>query len=390
MKIDNLKKVHLVGILGSGLSALAKAFKSRGIEVSGSDIALSGHEKENVPKDVNCLVYTVAAHLDNPEIQYAKELGIPVFSYPEMLGYISKNLFTIAIAGTHGKTTTTNMIGKILTDAGLDPLVIAGGAMQNGNNSMYGKGKYFVVEACEYRRSFLNLRPDIAIITNIDNDHLDYYKNIEEIKNAFDEFVNNLKDGGKVIRNFENNEYQKLLKLKIPGEHNVKNAMKALGAALELGISGEMAIKSLNNFSGVKRRFEFKGKNKNGALIFDDYAHHPTEVGATLRAAKEKYPDLKLLVFFQPHLYSRARDHLEQFAEKLKIADEVVLLPIYASREKFDPTITSADLALKINQTDGNAKVMSIAEATEFIKTLPPSSLALTMGAGDVYKIWGT
>jgi UDP-N-acetylmuramate--alanine ligase len=269
-----------------------------------------------------------------------------------------------------------------LTDAGLDPLVIAGGVMQGGGD-MYGEGKYFVVEACEYRRSFLNIHPNIAIITNIDNDHLDYYKNLEDIENAFNEFVGNLKEGGKVIRDFQNPEYEKKLNLKIPGRHNIKNAMKALMAALELGIPAEKAIESLNSFPGVERRFEFKGKNGNGALIFDDYAHHPAEVEATLLGAKAKYPDLKLFVFFQPHLYSRTRDHLNDFAESLKIADEVILLPIFASREKFDPLIKSEDLARLVN-----GKVMKMEEAAEFIKNLPSNSLAITMGAGDVYKIW--
>ncbi|MEK7062815.1 MAG: Mur ligase family protein, partial [Patescibacteria group bacterium] len=181
--INNFKKVHLVGVQGSGLSSLAKAFESRGIMVSGSDTNLVGHKKENVPNNADCLIYTVAAEANNPEILRAKELRIPTFSYPEILGQISQTLFTIAIAGTHGKTTTTNMIGKILTDMDLDPLVIAGSPMQDGRD-MYGKGKYFVVEACEYKRSFLNIHPDIAIITNIDNDHLDYYKNRGDIENA--------------------------------------------------------------------------------------------------------------------------------------------------------------------------------------------------------------
>lgn len=379
--MNDLKKVHLVGIKGSGLSALAKAFESKGIQVSGSD---GDHKKENVPQDTECLIYTVAAKEDNPEILYAKELGIEVFSYPEMLGIISKQMFTIAVAGTHGKTTTTNMIGKILTDSGLDPLVIAGAPLQTGDN-MNGRGNYFVVEACEYRRSFLNIHPDIAVITNIDNDHLDYYKDLDDIKSAFDQFVSNLKPGGLVVKGFKNDQYQKLLKLKIPGEHNVKNALLALRVAEILKIPIDTAILSLNQFSGAERRFEFKGKTESGALVFDDYAHHPSEIEATLLGAREKYPNLRLVVFFQPHLYSRTKEHLPDFAQKLKIADEVILLPIFASREKYDPSIKSEDLRDKIGL---QAKAMSMEEASLYLKNLPANTIALTMGAGDVYKIW--
>jgi UDP-N-acetylmuramate--alanine ligase len=386
MNINSFKKVHMVGIKGSGLSSLANVFRSRGIEVTGSDMQLSGHRKENVSIEADCLVCTVAVTADNPEIAYAKEKGIPVFSYPEMLGLISETLFTVAIAGTHGKTTTTNMVGKILTDAGLAPLVIAGGAMQD-RKSMCGNGKYFVVEACEYRRSFLNIHPDIAIITNIDDDHLDYYKNREDIENAFSEFVGNLKKGGIIIRDFQNSEYENKLELKIPGEHNLKNALNALGAALELGVDAEVAIESLNNFSGVERRFEFKGKNKNMALVFDDYAHHPTEIKATISAAREAYPNSRLSIFFQPHLYSRTRQLFENFEAELCSADEIILLPIFASREAFDPTITSGVLALAINKRGGNAKVMSADEAVRYASTINSDSVIMTVGAGDVTKM---
>lgn len=385
--LQSLKKVHLVGIRGSGMSALAKALTSRGIEVTGSDIQISGHKAENVPEDIDCLIYTVAADNSNPEILRARESQIKTLSYPEFLGELSKNMYTIAVSGTHGKTTTANMIGKILKDAGLRPLVIVGASLQNEDYGVDESGeKYLVIEACEYRRSFLHIYPDIIVITNIDNDHLDYYKDMADIELAFKEFTSNLKEGGVVITDFQNPEYQKMLQLKIPGAHNVKNALNALAATLKVGVPLPVVIKSLNSFSGAERRFEFKGKSKKGSLVFDDYAHHPTEVEATLSASKEKYPDLKLVVVFQPHLYSRTKEHLEKFADKLNIANEVILLPIYAAREKLDLSIKSEDIANKINTVSGDAKVMSMEEAIKHCSQIG-NSIIITMGAGDVYKV---
>lgn len=385
MDWKNIKKVHMVGIKGSGLSALAAAFRSRNIEVTGSDSQIGGHKAENVPENIDCLVYTVATDANNPEILRAKELGIPLYSYPEILGLISKNMKTIAVAGTHGKTTTTNMIGKILTDTGFSPLVISGAPLQDGRY-MFGQGQYFVVEACEYKRSFLNIIPDIIVITNIDEDHLDYYKDRADIEKAFDEFTSNLKPGGKIIRE-DAEEFRSKLNLKSPGEHNIQNALKAIAVALEIGIDAKETVTSLNSFPGAKRRFEYKGKNSNGALIFDDYAHHPTEVAATIAGAKEKYSDKKLAIIFQPHLYSRTKEHFKDFVIELTKADEVLLLPIYAAREQSDNLIKSESLAEEINKLGGKAYIVDREKASQYIKNAGGDFIVTTMGAGDVNKI---
>lgn len=385
MDWENIKKVHMVGIKGSGLSTLAAAFRSRDIKVTGSDSQIGGHKAENVPESADCMIYTVAIDMNNPEILRAKELGIPLYSYPEMLGLISKNMKTIAVAGTHGKTTTTNMIGKILTDNGFSPLVIAGASLQDGSY-MFGQGQYFVVEACEYKRSFLNIIPDIIVITNIDEDHLDYYKDRADIEKAFEEFTNNLKHGGKIIRKGAE-EFRSQLNLKSPGEHNIQNALKAVAVALEIGIDAKEAVTSLNSFPGAERRFEYKGKNPNGALIFDDYAHHPTEVAATIAGAKEKYSDKKIAIIFQPHLYSRTKEHFENFVRELTKTDEVLLLPIYAAREQFDNSIKSEGLAEKINKLGGKANVVNKEKASQYIQNASGDFVIITMGAGDVNKI---
>lgn len=423
MDLKKYNNVHFIGIGGIGVSAIARMMILEGKKISGSDVkeseiteelALSGatifvgHEKENIG-DVDLVVYTVAVNNNNPELVSAKERGITCLSYPEVLGLISKNKKTIAISGTHGKTTTTAMIAKIFMDAKKDPTVVVGSKLleestHGRSNFVAGRGEYFVVEACEYRRSFLNINPTIGVITNIDNDHLDYYKDLEDIKSAFMSFVELIPREGVLVcdrgderlidivnkttstvvdyMDFYDNEIEML----VLGEHNRKNAAVALAVANVAGIDISMAKKSLKEFKGTWRRFEYKGKTENEALVYDDYGHHPTEVVATLSGAREKFQDKKITVVFQPHLYSRTKLLLNDFANAFNDANEILLAPIYAAREQFDESIKSEMLALKIGN---KAKAFtSLLEIEDYLKgSLKDGDILITMGAGDIFKV---
>ncbi len=417
------KKVHFIGIGGIGISAIARMFLLEGKKVSGSDVSESkvtkelrdlgadikiGHSAKNLPQNIDFVIYTIAINKDNPELMEAQKNKMACLTYPQSLREISKNKFTIAVSGTHGKTTTTAMIAKIMMDAGLDPTVIVGSFLKGyESNFIAGKSNYLVVEACEYRKSFLNIKPTIAVITNIDNDHLDFYKDIKDIQNAFKEFISQIEKKGHVITNIKNKTvfpvlkntkaniinsevfFDKKLKLKIPGEHNKKNASLVFAVADILGINKDKVRKSLEDFSGTWRRFEYKGKTKNGALVYDDYGHHPTEIKATLSGAREFFGKKKIFVVFQPHLYSRTKILLNDFAKAFKDADEVLLTPIYAAREKFDPTITSEILAKRIKNT--KALFFNNFSEIEFYlsKKLKKGNVLITVGAGDVYKMGG-
>ena len=402
-----IKSIHFIGIGGIGISAIAKMFLLEGNppsqcfgetrKISGSDMSDSkiieelrsagakikiGHSEKNLPKELDLVIYTIAITDENPELKEAKRRGIKCITYPQALNEISKEKYTIAISGTHGKTTTTAMIAKIMIDAGLDPTVIVGSLLQSADrrglhadktqnnfqtNFIAGKSKYLVVEACEYRRSFLNIEPDIAVITNIDNDHLDYYKDIKDIQSAFGEFAEKVPEKGyivcdekdKLVTQAVNNAKAKIvfsnqftgnLKLKIPGEHNIKNAQKALAVANILKISPSTSLRALNEFNGTWRRFEFKGETDCGTLVYDDYGHHPTEIKATLKGAREFFKGKKITAVFQPHLFSRTKLLLNDFAQSFKDVDEIILAPIYPAREAFDPTISSDILTEKIRE----------------------------------------
>ena len=399
-----IKNVHFIGIGGIGISAIARMFLLEGKIISGSDMSDSkiieelrsagakikiGHSEKNLPKELDLVIYTIAITDENPELKEAKRRGIKCITYPQALNEISKEKYTIAISGTHGKTTTTAMIAKIMIDAGLDPTVIVGSLLKSDKipevspqgakrgevspreffqtNFIAGKSKYLVVEACEYRRSFLNIEPDIAVITNIDNDHLDYYKDIKDIQSAFGEFTEKVPEKGyivcdekdKLVTQAVNNAKAKIvfsnqftgnLKLKIPGEHNIKNAQKALAVANILKISPSTSLRALNEFNGTWRRFEFKGETDCGTLVYDDYGHHPTEIKATLKGAREFFKGKKITAVFQPHLFSRTKLLLNDFAQSFKDADEIILAPIYPAREAFDPTISSDILTEKIRE----------------------------------------
>lgn len=403
MDFKDIKKVYFIGIGGIGISALAQLMHHEGKLVSGTNDNLSpdtlnriralgvqidiGADLSKIDGDTDLIVYSLAWDDREPEFMKAvRALGIPVFSYPQALGLVSAGKYTIAIAGTHGKTTTTAMVAEIMIDAGLDPTVIVGSLLRSGSNFVAGKSDYFVVEACEYRRSFLNLHPTLAVVTNIDNDHLDYYKDLDDIKNAFDQFLTQSKN--KII------DYQKYLakvpELLVPGEHNRQNAAAALAVADFLRVDEEIAQQALSKFTGTWRRFEFKGKTKMGTLIYDDYAHHPTEVTASVQAAKEfmSQKDLKgkLIVVFQPHLYSRTKLLKDDFARALSSADEVILAPIYAAREQVDPEINSNILADLIRPK--NQQVFSLSDLSLVVEKLREDAkegdLIVTMGAGDI------
>lgn len=427
MKADllkNSKKVHFIGIGGIGMSAVAQLFLHEGKKVSGSDTGSSkvtelleekgakiylSQSAENIEEDVDLVIYTIAIDAENPELKEARNRKIPIITYPESLGLISKDKFTIAVSGTHGKTTTTAMIAKVMIDAGLDPTVIAGSLMSEyGSNFVPGKSQFFLVEACEYKRSFLNINPNILVITNIDNDHLDYYKDLADIQSAFGELAQKLAPEDFLICNMSHPSLEPIiedpkvecniidypsleakLELRVPGKHNVENAKAALAVATVLEIKDKKAIKSLENFKGTWRRLEALGKTKNGALVYDDYGHHPTEIKASLAALREKFPKKKIVVIFQPHLYSRTKLLLKEFAGSFEGMSEVIIAPIYAAREVDDKSISAEILAGEIKKSGISAKAMgTFEEISQYLITAFNSDYVIvTMGAGDVYKI---
>ncbi|MFA6386207.1 MAG: Mur ligase family protein [Candidatus Paceibacterota bacterium] len=434
LDLKTIKNVHFIGIGGIGISAVARMMLHDGKKVSGQDmqggeiveelIKLGidikiGQSYENIPEDTDLIVYTIA--IDTYDKELADKIKaqdiVPVRSYPQMLDIISRDKYTIAVSGTHGKTTTTAMIAQILGEDGEDPSVIVGSLIKNKDgtrsNFIYGKSKYLVVEACEYRRSFLNINPKVLVITNIDEDHLDYYKDIEDIKNAFHEMAMKVPTDGFVVCNPNDKNiadvtkdikakvinweefYNSELKLKIPGIHNKKDAAAAIAAAATLEISKEVAEKYVVNFPGTWRRFEFKGKLSNGVFIYDDYAHHPVEITSTLEGFRELYSKAdgwKLTIVFQPHLFSRTKLLLNDFAQSFKDADKVLILPIYYAREVDDGTISSNVLMSEINKYSNNGEAFSSFEELEKYLELGLSHMGekdiiVTMGAGEAFKV---
>jgi len=437
--LSKIKNIHFIGIGGIGISAVARMMMHEGKTVTGQDMQdgevveelrklgmyiVTGQSYEYIPMGTQLIVYTIAIDTYDPELasRIKSQKNIPVLSYPQMLDIISRDKYTIAVAGTHGKTTTTAMIAQILCDTENDPTVIVGSLLvvphdtlgkKNRSNFIAGKSKYLVVEACEYRRSFLNINPKILVITNIDNDHLDYYKDIKDIQNAFREMAMKAPSDGFVICNpndpnildvvkdikakvinwqdyFDGN-----LKLKIPGIHNKKDAAAAQAVSSVLGVNTQETKKALGEFPGTWKRFEFRGKLKSDVLLYDDYAHHPTEIIATLEGFRELYSkeaDWKIIVVFQPHLFSRTKLLLDSFAKSFKDADEVILLPIYFAREENDGTISSDILATEINKITNNAKSFTgFKEVEEYLKTrisnMGENNIIVTMGAGEASKV---
>lgn len=410
------------------MSALAQLFKHEGKDVSGSDTGFSnreglekagipafeGYHESHITPDIGAVVYTLATPEDNIELTKARELGIPVLSYAAMLGEVSKSKRTIAICGTHGKTTTTAMIAHMMIKLNLSPSVIVGSLMKyehdgvvEKTNFIPGTSDYLVAESCEYKKSFLNINPSIICITNIDADHLDFYGNIENVISAFKEFIAKLPKDGIVIADMLDENSVKAVEgcgrkivdsrayldmglvLKVPGLHNKQNASVALATSSCLGIALGDAKEALKSFGGTWRRFEYKGTTALGALVYDDYAHHPHEINATLNGAREAFPDKKITVIFEPHLYSRTKEHFENFAEVLSKFDTVYLTDIYAAREKFDGSISSGLLTDKIKEKNQNA--FYIGEFKDIAKKISETSsendVVITMGAGSISEL---
>jgi len=424
LNFHKIKKVHFLGIGGIGVSALARKMLIDGKCVSGSDQTETeitkelrkvganvfiGHQKSNLNLSIKegIVVYSPAINEDNIELVEARKIGVPILSYPEALGIISKDYYTIAVSGTDGKTTTTAMLANVFEKANLDPTVVLGSLFKKRkSNFIAGEGKYFIVEACEYKRSFLNLHPRILVITNINLDHLDYYKDLKDIQSAFRELVLKLGPEDYLVCNITQPNIESViktakckivnysdyfnndLKLKIPGKHNLENAAACLAVSDIVGIDLKKTRETLSNFDGVWRRFEYKGKTKEGALVYDDYAHNPKEVKASLSGFREFFPDKKITVVFQPHLYSRTKFFLNDFAESFNDVDEIFITPIYAAREKADPSINSEILARKIKKFNSN--VFCFKKFNDILVKLRKKTkqdLIITMGAGDVYKI---
>ncbi|MDO8482940.1 MAG: UDP-N-acetylmuramate--L-alanine ligase [bacterium] len=430
MNFSKIKSVHFIGIGGIGMSAIARMFLLEGKKISGSDISDSellnelrelgariviGQSITGVPKDIDLIIYSAAIPVADPELfKVIKKCGAPSISYAEALGVISEGKKTIAVSGTHGKTTTTAMIAKILIDAGLSPTVLIGSLIEDPKtdkqtNFIKGSSEYFLVEADEYQRSFLTLWPSVLVVTNIDADHLDYYHDLSDVQSAFVELAKKVPKDGAIVTDLKNPNVEPVLEvartpvldyssvditglaLKFPGEHNRQNARAALTVSGFLGVSQEKAVASLNTFKGAWRRFEYKGETANGALVYDDYAHNPQKVRAVLAGAREMFPNKRIVAVFQPHLYSRTKTLLAEFTKSFGDADEIVFLPIFPAREKFDPTISSEILFKKIAEAESKRAMRHIATFDEVVdylkKTTGKDDVIFTIGAGDVYRI---
>ena len=436
MNIAQIKKVYLAGIGGMGLSALAYYFLNLNKEVSGSDLKESAlteklqkegleinflQKKENIKKDIDLFIYTSALPPRHPELLAAKELKIKTLSYFEFLGLLSKNYKTIAIGGTNGKTTTTAILGLILEEAGLDPTVIVGSLVpQWQSNFRGGQSDILVLETCEWQANMLEIDPQMIILTNIAEDHLDYYKDLEDIKKHFQKFVNKLPKKGLLIKNkddlnsndinyhgqvltfgkkgdysFFNLEVQEgkqvfninnhKVILNIPGEYNVYNSLAALALARELGVSEKIIIHSLKKFKGTWRRFEILG-NYNNNIVISDYAHHPEAIRGLLQATKDFYPEQEIIAIFQPHHHHRTKTLLNDFAASFSLADQVIISEIYrvGGREEKEEKISSIDLVNIMNH-----KYVKYAKDFKGVKDIikeinPINSVLLFIGAGDI------
>ena len=451
LNISQYKHIHCIGIGGIGLSAVAEIFASRGYTVSGSDMKMSemtehlqsrgitvyeGHSAENI-KGADLIVYSAAVSLENPEITQAQKNGIPTVTRAEALGALMEDYpSSIAVSGTHGKTTTTSMVSLILENAKKDPTILVGGNLHEfGGNVKIGKSDLFVTEACEYMDSFLSLRPKMEIILNIDSDHLDYFKDIDHIVDSFDKFAKLVPENGciiayeanpfvnKVISDAgcrvvtfgfsENSDYcaaniefnseghplfdvrskGELLgrvQLEVPGEHNISNALASFAACHTLGVAPEIIIETLRQYHGTQRRFDIIGTTKNNVKVIDDYAHHPTEIRATLKAARN-IPHNRLWCLFQPHTYTRTLALFDEFVTAFDDTDVLIMAEIFAAREKNIYKISSKRLITEIkkNQPAKEAYYFdSLEEISAFVSNnAQEGDMVITMGAGDIYKV---
>ena len=449
LNFNNPIHVHFIGIGGISMSGLAEILLDEGFTISGSDSKESdltkhleakgisvfyGQKASNIIPGIDLIVYTAAIHEDNPEFAQAKAQGLPMLSRAELLGQIMDNYEqSIAVAGTHGKTTTTSMISQILLEAKTDPTITVGGILEaiNGNLRV-GESEVFISEACEYTNSFLNFRPKYSIILNVEAEHLDFFKDLDDIRKSFHKFAANTLADGATIINGEIDNYTEIVEglpqriityglnssydyyaenitydekacaifsvmhdgqkimdvhLNVPGKHNVSNSLAAIALCDIMDIPNEAVISGLLKFGGANRRFQYKGKI-DGITIIDDYAHHPTEIKATLTAAAN-YPHERLVLVFQPHTYSRTKAFLDDFAEVLSMADVVVLADIYAAREQNTYGVSSKDILHLLKKKGTEAYYLPSFEEIEkfLLKNCINGDLLITMGAGNVVEI---
>lgn len=419
--LQKARKIHCIGINGSGLSALAGILTEKGKIITGSDSNGIPHNEANITNDLDLIIHSAAIPKNNVELQKAKKLKLPLLSYAEALGFLTEQYTTIAICGTHGKTTTTAMVATILKDL-IDPTVIVGSRIHELGDKNYrcGKSEYLIIEACEYQRHFLNYHPNIITITNIEIDHLDYFKDENDYRSAFESFIARLPLNGKIIANIDDNNIKKVcegsgslenrpkilffgkdnpyfnkLNLSIPGRHNIYNAVAALETTRQItDIDIEQAIKKLNNFTGAGRRFE-TFERTDGKIIIDDYAHHPTAIKATLAAARERFgPDARILCVFQPHQYSRTIKLFNEFANSFSMADEVIIPNIYEVRDKAkDLSLTSPEkLVNEISKHHKKAAYGFGLNKTlyDIQNRIEDFDVIIIMGAGDITRLAGS
>ncbi len=446
---SSIKKIHFVGIGGIGMSGIAEILLDQGFQISGSDRSLSevtdrlkqlgakifeGHHARNVQADVDALVYSSAVTPDNPEVAEAVKRKIPVIRRAEMLAEVMRLKYGIGVAGTHGKTTTTSMISLVLMEGNLDPTVIVGGKLSGlgGTNARLGHGDFIVVEADEFDRSFLSITPTIAVLTTLETDHLDCYRDLEDIKGAFVQFASRVPFYGFVVLSLDepalldimpqlgkkkiityglnpqadvqaidirhkNNtstytlqrDSQELgqIMLAVPGIHNVQNSLAAIAVALELGVPFSKVKKGIEKFSGVYRRWELKGE-VDGVSVYDDYAHHPTECRATLSGAKAGWKR-RVVCVFQPHLYSRTRDFYEEFGKSFLLSDVLVVTDVYPAREEPIQGV-SGELIVNAAKRFGHKDVHYVPDKRAVPGALKglmkQGDIIITMGAGDIWK----
>ncbi|MGI6084304.1 MAG: UDP-N-acetylmuramate--L-alanine ligase [Acetivibrionales bacterium] len=444
----NNMTVHMIGIGGISMSGLADILMNKGVIITGSDLVKTeitdklqskganinySHNASNITNQ-DLVVYTAAISMDNPEIIEAKNRNIPIIERSELLGAIMDQFEnSIAVSGTHGKTTTTSMIASVILEAGLDPTIHIGGLLNLiGGNTRIGNSEYFIAEACEYKNSFLQFRPSLAVVLNIDADHLDFFKNVDEIRNSFERFLGNVRTPGIIVINIDDPQTKTLSKvltrpvvtyginsneadwscenitfkegyakttilhkkslwakisLAVPGLHNVSNLLAAIAACHSLGISKSAIINGLEKYKGTHRRLEDKGILY-GVRVMDDYAHHPTEIQASLSAARALATN-RLFCIFQPHTYTRTYELIDDFSKSFGQADTVVVTDIYAAREKDTGLINSRILNDRINMITGNSVYLSkFEDIAKFLHdNTTAGDLVITMGAGNVYKI---
>ncbi|MBP1754838.1 MAG: murC [Firmicutes bacterium] len=454
---DTPCRIHFIGIGGISMSGFAEYLHTLGFRVSGSDSHQSkitdhltelgievfiGQRASNISSDINVVVFTAAIHEDNEEYQEVIRRNIPMLNRAQMIGQLMLNFDdAIAVSGTHGKTTTTSMLSLIFLEAAADPTISVGGILDAiGGNIRMGKSEHFIIEACEYTNTFLEFNPKRSIILNIDADHLDFFKDLEDIRNSFHLFASRLPKDGQLFINGEidrldeftkdleckvltygiidpayassdrtydiaadkiefndqsmgsydlyyKGKYIDRITLNVIGLHNLSNSMPAIGVALELGLPIEKIKSALFAFRNSKRRFEYKGQI-GGVTVIDDYAHHPTEVEATLKAA-QNYPHKTLWCVFQPHTYTRMKNHLKEFASTLSLADKIVLADIYAAREKDPGDISSKDLVRELEKLGKEVYYFPCFDEIEnfLLQNCMNGDLLITMGAGDIVSV---